>query len=487
MKRFFLFSILIATALVFSGDAFGQSFLNKVKKKAKEIQQTVEQVSNTVNSTSRTTTKQTNNKRTSGDNTAVSNSTNDGIYIPPKLHSDIPYGNLVIDEDSIICHVTEKTKQYSLKSNYYPEIRDYHNGMTIVKSDGEFFFMDNTGNKITPEKPVLFNNFEQKDKPEQFENGHVIVKFKSGGYGIMDKGGKIVKNFQADIEDAAGFCDGVGVLLIRNSSKRSVNDPRRYKWQYIDTDGNNIWPELSIPTTATGAKLRHLKCGLRAVCKYDPAEKKSKWGFVDEKGNFKIAPLYAEVRDFSDGIAAVREFQPNSVLQTGRWAFIDKQGNQITDFIFSQTPSDFNAGKAVVKTRDGSKQVVINNKGEILFTVPNVYDLSSFSPDGYAIYWGSTDDSKGFSRRVAYCIKDNLENKLSYAERDTEDFIFSPEDNMFYVRIGYPTIYVPVDIPSMNSLPTKAIRPFSEGLGVAENGVVDLDGNYIVIFVPNVF
>ena len=101
--------------------------------------------------------------------------------------------------------------------------------------------------------------------------------------------------------------------------------------------------------------------------------------------------------------------------------------------------------------------------------------------------WGSTDDSKGFSRRVAYCIKDNLENKLSYAERDTEDFIFSPEDNMFYVRIGYPTIYVPVDIPSMNSLPTKAIRPFSEGLGVAENGVVDLDGNYIVIFVPNVF
>lgn len=477
MKRFFLLSGLMALSLSFCVDASGQRFLNKIKTKAKEIKQTVEVVTGPVNSTSRTS------SRTP--EVSVDRKTeNTDDYVPPKLHDDLPEGKIITD--SIKYHVTEKTKRYTLKSNQYPYITDYHDGMAIVKSDGNIFFLDREGNKITPERDIILNVTDQRPgRIHQFDNGRIIVNIASGGYGIMDKNGKIIKVLPSTVNDAVGFCNGVGVLMSYNEKNRASGDSRRYKIQYIDVNGNNIWPALSIPTTATLAILRPLRCGLRAIQKYDPAEDVDKWGFVDDKGTVKIAPRYSEVRDFCNGIAAVREYQSNSLIQTGRWGYIDSLGNQVIDFVFSHEPGDFNAGKAIVKSKDHSL-VVINEKGDVLCSVPAGWHITDFSPEGYAIYLGSVSRKVGSARRAAYCIKDAPENKIAYAEFDGS-YKYSPESNMFYVEGGYPSLYIPIDVLSMTSLPTKAQRPFCEGLGIVENGVIDLDGNYVVIFEPNKF
>ena len=47
---------------------------------------------------------------------------------------------------------------------------------------------------------------------------------------------------------------------------------------------------------------------------------KGKWEYIDKEGNWVIKPKFAEVRDFREGLAPVRE------AAGGLWGYIDRSG-----------------------------------------------------------------------------------------------------------------------------------------------------------------
>lgn len=102
------------------------------------------------------------------------------------------------------------------------------------------------------------------------------------------------------ITEATQFYDGV--------AKVSYSEGKNMGVYYINTKGEKIWPALAM-NYSLGSKMdmsikngaRHLCDGRRAY--YDNI--KRRWGYLDDKGNIALAPIYAEVRDFSNGYALV--------------------------------------------------------------------------------------------------------------------------------------------------------------------------------------
>lgn len=88
--------------------------------------------------------------------------------------------------------------------------------------------------------------------------------------------------------------------------------------------------------------------------------KAGRYGFIDRKGNVRVAPQYSSVRDFKEGLAAV--------VINGKWGFIDKDENIIVQPYYVNV-SDFSNG--VAKAQTGSKWSFVTCKGEKL---DNAYD-----------------------------------------------------------------------------------------------------------------
>ena len=54
-----------------------------------------------------------------------------------------------------------------------------------------------------------------------------------------------------------------------------------------------------------------------------------KWGFIDKTGTNVIACKYDDIRNFSEGLAAVQ--------LNGKWGFIDKTGSNVIDCNYDDT------------------------------------------------------------------------------------------------------------------------------------------------------
>lgn len=103
-------------------------------------------------------------------------------------------------------------------------------------------------------------------------------------------------------------------------------------------------------------------------------------------GEWKVTQVipyqYDEVRDFSEGLAAVN--------QGGKWGFIDKAGNEVIPCKYNIAPSSFSEGLAAVKQMDTDgnwKYGFINKMGQEV--IPCKYDLLGYGgfQGGLAAVW----------------------------------------------------------------------------------------------------
>ena len=83
------------------------------------------------------------------------------------------------------------------------------------------------------------------------------------------------------------------------------------------------------------------------------------WGFIDDKGNEIIPPMYQQYNSFHDGFACVKK--------DGLWGIIDKQNNVILPFKYYRC-KDFHDGISIVENLDYSNDVIKSN-GQILHSV----------------------------------------------------------------------------------------------------------------------
>lgn len=469
MKRTILAIITLAVIGLFPMHTEAQGFLKKLNKK-------LEQTNNKLKELNTKKLPTTNRIPQSNSSDEISYSSEGNTNTESKdIYPDLVRGEIIRSYDNYSHKETPSTKIVNVKDNI--ELSDFHDGMALVKEGQKYYFISTTGEKCPfkgkIDNPTLPLRVEHWPK---FNNGRALIK--SGqDWVIINKQGNIVKNL-TNISSAFGFTDGIGMFyqFLNNSDDRKVS--------YMDTNGNSKFPMLSYTTKRRYLVddpkiLREKSEGLTATGRVDPANGYLKWGFFNEAGTYAIPPKYNAVRDFHDGVAAVQEFNLDSYNGGGgKWGFINTKGDVIIDFMFSNEPSDFDSGYALVKNKEG-KTVVIDKQGNIAFRPQSGWDISNFL-DGHAILSGSELKGDGFDRRISYAVTNGGNTKVAYNDGE---FLRNIEilNGRAYYSIGMHDLCW-LDIPTMTTKVCGLIRPFSEGIAAVPDGYINEKGEYIIRF-----
>lgn len=221
------------------------------------------------------------------------------------------------------------------------EFNDFSEGLAAVSKNDKYGFIDTKG------KVVIEPKYEWASS---FSDGLAIVSVE-GLYGAIDKQGKTVIPFE--YQALADFHDGFA------TAARPPKNPEDYESKYGLINKKN---EVVIPFMYES--MGNLSESLIAV------KKDGKWGYVDTK-NKAIIPInlaYETVSDFSDGLAAVFNYEENS--DNLKYGYIDKTGKLVIPMQFtkaywddSEGLIDFNNGIAVVNDTEG-RTFCINKKGK---------------------------------------------------------------------------------------------------------------------------
>ena len=91
------------------------------------------------------------------------------------------------------------------------------------------------------------------------------------------------------------------------------------------------------------------------------------WGFIDASGKVAIAPAFADVRPFSNGLAAA--------MSNGQWGYIDKSGNWAVKPSFEAATAFNHEGTALA--RHSGQVVLIDREGKILHAFPPGVELAA--------------------------------------------------------------------------------------------------------------
>ncbi|GAB4332961.1 MAG: hypothetical protein OHK0038_08910 [Flammeovirgaceae bacterium] len=203
------------------------------------------------------------------------------------------------------------------------------------------------------------------DALTNYSDNKFIAK-KSGKWGLINIQNKPVMDFKYE-----------GIRFLAGSEKKLLqvyqNNPIKY---YVSATGEI---QEKIPTfTPQKSEFEILKKGEtvalgkngKPITKYDYREignfsegyayaltdgktpQERRYGFLNNKGELVISPMFTDAKDFSDGLAAVKV--------KGKWGFVDKTGNLVIKHQFNEVNS-FSEGYATVE-----KTKIINKKGEIV-------------------------------------------------------------------------------------------------------------------------
>ncbi len=142
------------------------------------------------------------------------------------------------------------------------------------------------------------------------------------------------------------------------------------KWGFIDKEGNEV-------ISCKYEEVHDFYEGLAAV------KKDGLWGFIDKEGNEVISCEYNNhciVGDFHDGVARIRKNGKSGYFIS--WGFIDKEGNEVISCKYDEV-RDFHEGLAAVKK--DRKYYFINKTEEVVNKVKLVYikDLKKDSAPDY--------------------------------------------------------------------------------------------------------
>jgi len=322
------------------------------------------------------------------------------------------------------------------------------------------------------------------DQTCAFDHGYAVVtkevNYKTR-YFIIDKSGKETP-LPETYTRVSDFKDGRSLVRKMVNYKTSVI--------YIDTLGKEIYPGLvraSKEYLDDDAVPRDFCDGLSA---FFDAEK-GLWGFYDRSGKLVIEPIYKEVDDFSEGLAAV--LVEDKELQKERWGFIDTTGKMVIAPAFKERPYRFSEGYVVVQTANGTYQM-IDKTGK-----PYGGEFNRLCPfkEGYAY---ARDDK----RKVLL-----LDKELQPVPGFKEDFVMPQRDGLIelvfmdglsmvgagndYRKVGGKAAIDPKGIIHIGQGKTNAsMRNFFDGLascyarvkddGSYVNGFIDKTGAYILAF-----
>ncbi len=250
----------------------------------------------------------------------------------------------------------------------------------------------------------------------KFADNYAIVQDKNLKYGVIDKKGNIVINFEYENLD--------------NLSENFVIYKKDNKYGYIDIEKK----QKSKPIYDN---IKKFKEGLAAIC----IDKK--WGFIDKKGKIVIEPKYYDVSNFSQGLAAI------SYSYHTTSGYINKKGNIVISFKNNTLePKEFCEGFApIVKGTDTSCSY-INKKGKTVIDKNKIYPIISYCSsfrEGLAVIYIYTDNNEvitGFmdkKGKIKYTLNFLIPKDL---EKDEFCVFENFSSDMAQITLDYKTGYI---------------------------------------------
>lgn len=231
-----------------------------------------------------------------GDNSATDNqSTLIEYTVADAEHSEkcgfkTSEGNILVKAEYDFCGEFHEGMAYLLKQNL------------TVDADGAYYigYVNSSGELTIPVD--IKADYGLTLDPRNFNEGLVAI-LKQGKWGFMDKEGKIAIPFNYD--SANDFDHDIATVS------------KNYKYGAIDRSGNTI---LALKYDYLG----EFKDGLATYMSPLASEKR---GFVNIKGEPVIEPIWDQVMDFSEGLAAVAKGD----YENAKWGFVDTTGKVVIE------------------------------------------------------------------------------------------------------------------------------------------------------------
>jgi len=203
--------------------------------------------------------------------------------------------------------------------NDYAE--NFSEDVALIKNNPKEMYIDINDN--------LYSEIPKNDSlRKDWGNGHTgqYITVTSWNCAYINQEGKIV--IDIPYSNAFSFSDG--------KAKVEMGD----KYNYIDTTGNLLFDWIDYERD------------------YTAVVNEGKFGFIDKNNKIVINYKYDYAEDFIKGYAKIRVGD----RKTGKYAFIDKTGKQISELYNSV--SDFENGVSIVKNDD--KYAIIDTTGKVL-------------------------------------------------------------------------------------------------------------------------
>ena len=264
-------------------------------------------------------------------------------------------------------------------------------------------------------------------KVNYFNDGVALVG-EQGDWGYIDKNGKTIIEIQ--YRWATDFQDGLAQVMVRVEE----NGKKTMKTTFIDKKGNEA---LSKKFDFNSSYESLFKDGITCIAK------DGKWGFIDKRGEFIIAPVYESARNFSDGFAPVKK--------EGKWGFINKEGKFVIEPSFE---SVFPFQESIAAVQIDGKWGFIDKTGKVI--IKPVYDLMEYDRPKF---------SEGMAR---VCIN----NKWGFIDKNGKtvvepvyEFAGDFQDGMAVVKTGGKVGYL--DKTGKTKIAAEFIsgEDFRQGLG----------------------
>jgi serine/threonine protein kinase len=225
----------------------------------------------------------------------------------------------------------------------YVSFKGFSEGLAAVSINNKWGYIDKVGSTI------IQPQFNEVGDAMPFSEGLARVKI-NGKYGFIDKAGNVI--IQPNFDWALPFTEGLAMV--------EIND----KFGYIDKAGNITIPiQFSIVPAA-----KPFSEGLA------PVYLNGKYGYIDKIGNIVIQPQFDDAESFSEGLAAVYNYNRG-------WGYINKSGEFIVQPQFGSADL-FSEGLARVSIN--GKYGFINKTGNTIIKL----ELRGGSNDAHSFFEG---------------------------------------------------------------------------------------------------
>lgn len=356
--------------------------------------------------------------------------------------------------------------QIALRTDY-EFVRSFSGGAAPVSHGQEWALIDKKGNELTE---FAYTSLI----PYNYEGEQIfVVQTPDNKYGILNKKGEVVLPCEYGVIDH--FDQGVATLLEIGKGAKKVG--------LVNVEGRIVLPFAYDGIQLTGEGIVRLqsdsKYGFADLngnvlmpCTYSEADNtfrdrriavyrddngSLKQGFVNARGIEVIPCQYDVAYELGTGALVRTGFAESRarVVKDGKFGFIDRDGNEITPFIYTDA-NDFHRGVAAVRRNDGWGFINLSGKEIVECDYDNV---------GYETIEGlnaTLNDETVYFNNKGVSIEPEITERYDFVGEPSEDLIPVRHNSRWGVVDENGEIVIPCQYDN--------ITPFVNGVAIATDG-----------------